>query len=381
METPAAGRKGPRGLGARESGFGLSSLAMPLIVDADNVLHVTGVLPPSLAGIEGAELIAMIAASRYSGESVTLVFDGTPRTRVRDAAGGTIDVLFSGGGRTADEVIDAAVRSSTAPRRLTVVSSDREVRRSARRRNCPVIKSDQFLARLVEDVEASGRGPKSNGVGRGSLSGPSMLPGSVLDEAAGESAHDAELPDLSPPLVPRPDAMQTRRGRIRHDPRPVHPKAAPPERPDLPEDMIREALEQERAEIARRAAIDAERQATEARNKARRDEMNAEADARVRALEAAAGDADAAAELLSDQIIAEAEAEIRREAARRRSGPADSNADDPTAPADPGDIARPMSDPIMPDDLLREAEAMLEGLDPDPIDGDDKGDTRRGSGN
>ena len=41
---------------------------MPLLIDAYNVLHVVGVLPPDLAGIDLEELAILIAKSRFRGE-------------------------------------------------------------------------------------------------------------------------------------------------------------------------------------------------------------------------------------------------------------------------------------------------------------------------
>jgi hypothetical protein len=48
-----------------------------LIIDAFNVLHTQGVLPPDLAdpGVPG--LIRLIAASRYARRDLTIVCDGS----------------------------------------------------------------------------------------------------------------------------------------------------------------------------------------------------------------------------------------------------------------------------------------------------------------
>lgn len=124
---------------------------MPTVVDAYNVLHVTGVLSPDLAGIDLAELASLIATSRYRRDEAMLVCDGvaTPAAaKVREPA---VRVAFAGGGKTADEYIARVVNTSTAPRRLTVVSSDRAVLKIARRRGCETVSSERFLAQLEAD--------------------------------------------------------------------------------------------------------------------------------------------------------------------------------------------------------------------------------------
>lgn len=140
---------------------------MPVIVDTFNVVHVTGVLPPELAGIDVEELARLIERSRYRTEMVTLVCDGSkPESGPKVESGRGIRVRYAGKGRTADEEIAAMVRASSAPRRLVVVSSDREIAREARRRRCRTLTSEEFLTHLTTDCSVG------NGVGeRGEDSG------------------------------------------------------------------------------------------------------------------------------------------------------------------------------------------------------------------
>lgn len=131
-----------------------SNAAMPLIVDAYNVLHVVGVLPPHLAGIEVPELAGLIGSSRYRGERTWLVCDGRPPAGSHHSLrfDGPIAVHYAGAGRDADAHIEQMIRASTSPRRLLVVSSDHRVRRAARRRQCRWLPSDEFLAHLAADA-------------------------------------------------------------------------------------------------------------------------------------------------------------------------------------------------------------------------------------
>lgn len=170
-----------------------------LLVDTYNVLHVTGVLPAELAGLEPGGLAALIARSRYRSRGARLICDGTrprgphesesayfgdvsvdstpPMRQVRDstrkprrvgggepgvsAGGGVgvggISIEYAGAGREADEVIERALATSSAARRMLVVSSDRRLRRAAGRSGASWIDSADFLAQLVHDVTASGK--------------------------------------------------------------------------------------------------------------------------------------------------------------------------------------------------------------------------------
>ena len=148
---------------------------MPLIIDTYNVLHVTGILPPDLAGIETEDLAGLIRESRYRSDAVYLVCDGTPTlpnprksssthapASARDGRGQShhvsrrrVKVMYSGVHQSADELIERMIDRSTSPKRLIVVSSDNRILRSARRRRCRTIRSDDFLAQLEHDARRS----------------------------------------------------------------------------------------------------------------------------------------------------------------------------------------------------------------------------------
>ncbi len=151
---------------------------MPLIIDTFNVLHVTGVLPPDLAGLDVRELAELVAVSRYGRDTITLVCDGKPpRSRQIDSesrrgAGvqapppphlpggrsdataqriGSVVVRYSGVGIEADDVIGRMIQRSSAPRSLLIVSTDRRIRAMAARRRCAWLSSEAFLAQLADD--------------------------------------------------------------------------------------------------------------------------------------------------------------------------------------------------------------------------------------
>ena len=82
---------------------------------------------------------------------VTVVFDG--RGGMADAESilpGSLQVVFSAAGQTADELILSAIRRSGNPRAYVVVSSDMaDIGRAARELGCEVMGSKRFLDRLT----------------------------------------------------------------------------------------------------------------------------------------------------------------------------------------------------------------------------------------
>jgi len=86
---------------------------------------------------------------------VTVVCDGRPKPHSPDPD--TIDgvgLVFSGSSRSADDVIIELIEKNSAPRRLTVVSSDRAIRKAARRRRARDVSSEDFLKRLASAIRS-----------------------------------------------------------------------------------------------------------------------------------------------------------------------------------------------------------------------------------
>ena len=130
---------------------------MSLLIDGYNLLHAVGIIGRGIGpgGLERSRLALLnfLVESLEPKEAATttVVFDarepppGAPRQL--DHRG--IKVLFSTGYPDADAMIDGLVRADSAPRRLTVVSSDHQVQRSARRRKARAVDSDVWYAEIV----------------------------------------------------------------------------------------------------------------------------------------------------------------------------------------------------------------------------------------
>ncbi len=106
--------------------------------------------------MERASLCGLLSHMLAGDGNICAVFDGPPRggAESRDIALSGIQPRFSAG-RPADEVIIECILASTAPRLLTVVSTDREIRAAARRRRCNILRSDEFAPILMRAVRQS----------------------------------------------------------------------------------------------------------------------------------------------------------------------------------------------------------------------------------
>lgn len=124
---------------------------MPLLVDAVNVLHVTGVLPPELAGPDETALAELVARSRWKDDWVRLVCDGGVPGEAHPFPSLDI-VLIRTGSRAADDVIVALAEKSSFARRIIVVTNDRGLRARVRGFGCRSMSGEHFLERLATDA-------------------------------------------------------------------------------------------------------------------------------------------------------------------------------------------------------------------------------------
>lgn len=134
---------------------------MRLLVDACNVLHVTGVLPPELALGEPAELAQLVQRSRYARVPVTLVCDGARPGTQSLSHGGRITLQWTGS-TSADQGIRDALAASSHARKHLVVSSDRAVQATARHFGAQILPSDRFLEHLATDARRTPRPMEPN---------------------------------------------------------------------------------------------------------------------------------------------------------------------------------------------------------------------------
>lgn len=128
---------------------------MPLLIDGYNLLHAAGLARRRYGpgGLEKARrsLLAFLAGSLGAEASeATVVFDAAspPAGAAPQAEYQGITVLFAASHADADSLIEELIRSSSAPKQLTVVSGDHRVEQAARRRRARAITSEAFLEQL-----------------------------------------------------------------------------------------------------------------------------------------------------------------------------------------------------------------------------------------
>lgn len=149
---------------------------MPYLFDGYNVYHAATKLGGDWLHLTPSALCELIARDMARlGDHATVVFDGRrPRGRpemVQPA--GFVTLLYSEA-ITADERLDELIRANSAPRRLVVVSSDREVRAAGRRRRARVLPAVEYLQEMLERMNRPPRPPrdpkeKRQGVPKGEL--------------------------------------------------------------------------------------------------------------------------------------------------------------------------------------------------------------------
>jgi predicted RNA-binding protein with PIN domain len=125
-------------------------LALPavhLIVDGYNVTK-TGYAELSLSDQRDRLVHQLAVLAARTGAEVTLVFDGAGVVAVPAAAPRGVRVLFSDPGVLADDVIRALVTAEPEGRPVVVVTSDRAVADSIRRRGAHPVPSAVLLSRL-----------------------------------------------------------------------------------------------------------------------------------------------------------------------------------------------------------------------------------------
>lgn len=130
---------------------------MPLLIDGYNLLSAVGIIGRGVG--PGSLERARLALLNFLAESLdprdvsrtTVVFDaadprpGLPRTVSHRG----LTVRFASQYEDADALIEELIRADSAPRRLTVVSSDHRLQRAARRRKAHSVDSDVWYAEIV----------------------------------------------------------------------------------------------------------------------------------------------------------------------------------------------------------------------------------------
>jgi hypothetical protein len=127
---------------------------MPFVIDGYNLVHSVRKLSEEFGAISDLEVCEVcrhfLSAARQDG---VIVFDGLgPVDKAAYNSMGRLAVVFSGE-READSVIEDMIQESSAPKRMVVVSTDRRVRRAAKKRKAVPVRSEEFWPAMLERIE------------------------------------------------------------------------------------------------------------------------------------------------------------------------------------------------------------------------------------
>jgi predicted RNA-binding protein with PIN domain len=123
---------------------------MPILVDGNNLLYaVADALGHQISRYALADMLARFA--RHRRQSVRVVFDGAPASdydadQFHMLEGVAVTFSYPG---PADRVVIDDLNADSAPRSLRVVSTDRQIRRAARRRKARSVRSEHFAGELL----------------------------------------------------------------------------------------------------------------------------------------------------------------------------------------------------------------------------------------
>jgi len=88
-----------------------------------------------------------------TAEEGQVVFDGAgPADKSAFDSMVNAEVVFAGFHKDSDSIIEEKIKASTAPRRLTVVSSDRRLRKAAAARKAVAVKSEDFWEQVQNEL-------------------------------------------------------------------------------------------------------------------------------------------------------------------------------------------------------------------------------------
>jgi predicted RNA-binding protein with PIN domain len=130
---------------------------MPTLIDGYNLMHAMRDAPGGSDRIGRAWMCRVIGDwAAASGGKVTIIFDGAAPAPdlASQIADPRIRVEYSGA-RTADQAVIDAARRMNAGRRLTVVTSDREVQAGVRRFLARPVASRTFIHRIAQALRAA----------------------------------------------------------------------------------------------------------------------------------------------------------------------------------------------------------------------------------
>ncbi len=125
---------------------------MSYIFDGYNLYHAACKALEQWSAVTVTTLFEFVAGDlSYIKQSGKVIFDGfCPRGRELPDRLGPLHFYYSGDyGSDADTLIEEMILEDTAPKKLTIVSSDRRIRSAARIRKAVSMSSNDYLAEMM----------------------------------------------------------------------------------------------------------------------------------------------------------------------------------------------------------------------------------------
>lgn len=142
---------------------------MPFIIDGYNLLRKVQTANDGDSVSDAQLCMILDRFLKFVRQDGQIVFDGIgPPDKTPLQSLNILDVIFSGTTKDADTVIENKISASSAPKRLTIVSSDNRIRLAARKRKAVSIKSEAFWG-IVQKELSKKRTPKEPAAKRDGL--------------------------------------------------------------------------------------------------------------------------------------------------------------------------------------------------------------------
>ena len=132
-----------------------------VIIDGHNLLHAICKMEENSRSLDEPTLCKFLGTYfKLIGEKAEIVFDGSgPPDKSGFDSVSHIEIFFAGPATDADTVIEDKIKASTAPKGLTIISSDRQLQQAAHARRATAVKSELFWAEVQKQL-ARKRSPK-----------------------------------------------------------------------------------------------------------------------------------------------------------------------------------------------------------------------------
>jgi predicted RNA-binding protein with PIN domain len=132
-----------------------------LIIDGYNLLHAAQNILDRTAEITDVQLCRIIGEYLYRTKGKgSIIFDGIgPRDKSVFNNLFNLEVVFSGANREADDVIEKLILQNTAPKNLSVVSSDRRIKTAAEKRKADAVDCVDFWLNMLKELDRRTKRP------------------------------------------------------------------------------------------------------------------------------------------------------------------------------------------------------------------------------